>query len=296
MKAKTNESGADLLNNRLEGGECLLFHGTNPSSAMGILKTGFHLSQAGKSTGTMFGYGVYLAEASSKADEYACDDGGGTYPQLNALLLCRCLVGKPYVVEEAGDHVAAAKADGGYDSVLGDREKKVGTFREFIFFDEAQVMPEYTIIYRREYDEKKAPPPMRVKAQGSTRKNWQVAVEKGWMDIPPGPNQDILERQERGDMQFEMTIKDDLYFFDLEKRTQTNLKTGRSRQLRPPMVKSAPVRKTTSGMLSKTSRISMGSAGSGGASPVGRTVSSSVSPMGKTTSAGSGKDARFALS
>merc|ERR1712232_598188 len=128
-EAKTRQVGA-YLNNRLGEGESLLFHGTNPSSAMGILKTGFQLSQAGKSTGTMFGYGVYLAEASSKADEYACDDGGGTYPQLNALLVCRCLVGRPYAVHEAGDHVNAAKADGNYDCVLGDRESKVGTFRE----------------------------------------------------------------------------------------------------------------------------------------------------------------------
>merc|ERR1719359_1185123 len=113
MEAKTREApgAGEILNKRLDEGESLLFHGTSPSSAMGILKTGFHLSQAGKSTGTMFGYGVYLAEASSKADEYACDDGGGTYPQLNALLVCRCLVGRPHVVQEAGDHVNAAKAD-----------------------------------------------------------------------------------------------------------------------------------------------------------------------------------------
>jgi len=43
------------------------------------------------------------------------------------------------------------KSDG-YDCVIGDREKKVGTFREFIFFDESQVVPEYVVIYKRQFD------------------------------------------------------------------------------------------------------------------------------------------------
>jgi len=45
---------------------------------MSILKTGSQLKHIGKSTGTMFGYGVYMAECASKSDEYARDDGGGT--------------------------------------------------------------------------------------------------------------------------------------------------------------------------------------------------------------------------
>merc|ERR1719189_3240180 len=98
-KAKTHE-GAEALNSRLEDGEALLFHGTNPSSSMSILKTGFVLSHAGKSTGTMFGYGVYLAECSSKSDEYAHDDNGGTFPSLRALLVCRTLVGNPLRMED----------------------------------------------------------------------------------------------------------------------------------------------------------------------------------------------------
>jgi hypothetical protein len=87
---------APLLSRRLDQGDAYLFHGTNPSSAMSILKTGFVLKNAGTSTGTMFGYGVYLAECCSKSDEYATDDGGGTFPGLRALLVCRCLVGNPY--------------------------------------------------------------------------------------------------------------------------------------------------------------------------------------------------------
>merc|ERR1719316_2164759 len=107
--AKTREVGKPL-NDRLLDGEALLAHGTNPSSAMGILKSGFVLNHAGKSTGTMFGYGIYLAECVSKSDEYARDDNGGTYPGLMAMLMCRSLIGNPYVVQEAGDHCSEARA------------------------------------------------------------------------------------------------------------------------------------------------------------------------------------------
>merc|ERR1719331_2299133 len=183
MRAKTLEHGRHL-NDRLDDGEALLAHGTNPSSAMGILKNGFSLSAAGKSTGTMFGYGIYLAECVSKSDEYARDDNGGTYPGLMAMLMCRSLVGNPYVVQDAGDHVAAAKAEG-MDSVIGDRESKVGTYREFIFFDERQVLPEYAVIYKRQYTQAKVPTSMRQTAKGTTGKNWQLRLEKGWVNIPP---------------------------------------------------------------------------------------------------------------
>merc|ERR1719399_238682 len=67
-----------VLDSHLELGDSYLFHGTNPSSAMNILKTGFVLDHAGHTTGTMYGAGVYMAECSSKSDEYSKDDGGNT--------------------------------------------------------------------------------------------------------------------------------------------------------------------------------------------------------------------------
>ena len=47
--------------------------------------------------------------------------------------------------------------------MLGDREKAVGTFREFIFFHEASVYPEYAVFYRREKDGQIMPRPEREK-------------------------------------------------------------------------------------------------------------------------------------
>merc|ERR1719352_449781 len=170
VRAKTLEAGA-VLNQRLLDGEALLAHGTNPSSAMAILKTGFSLSAAGKSTGTMFGYGIYLAECASKSDEYARDDNGGTYPGLMAMLMCRSLVGDGHVVHEAGDYIQEAKSQG-KDCLVGDRETKVGTYREFIFWDEKQVYPEYAVIYKRQYNPDKVPDHMRSQVKGSTGRNW----------------------------------------------------------------------------------------------------------------------------
>merc|ERR1719235_1007523 len=225
----------DHINSRLGKGEAYLFHGTNPSSSMSILKTGFVLDHAGKSTGTMFGYGTYLAECCSKSDEYAQDDGGNTYPGLRAMLVCRCLVGKPLVVHHAGDHIPQAKAQG-FDCVIGDRESKVGTYKEYVFFDEAQILPEYTVIYRRVYDHDRVPPPMRRKASGTTGRFWQVKFDKGWGSVAPEANRQLLETMQNKGKQVDVDIGGTMYTFDLEAKTQTNNSTGMQRAIRPPMV------------------------------------------------------------
>jgi len=235
MSAKTLEAPySAYLNSRLGEGEALLAHGTNPSSAMGILKTGFVLNHAGKSTGTMFGYGIYLAECVSKSDEYARDDNGGTYPGLMAMLLCRCLIGKPRVVTEAGDHIEEAKASG-CDCVVGDRESKVGTYREFIFFDETQVFPEYTVIYRRQYDQSKVPDSMRQATKGTTGRMWQVQLERGWANVPPDVSHKLAQAEAAGYNRLDIEVAGMDYTFDLTVMRQTNKQTGKVRSIRPPM-------------------------------------------------------------
>lgn len=235
MKAKTRDSIAGQhVNSRLDDGEALLAHGTNPSSAMGILKAGFSLNAAGKSTGTMFGYGIYLAECVSKSDEYARDDQGGTYPGLLAMLMCRSLVGNPLVVHDAGDYIADAKEQG-LDCVLGDRESKVGTYREFIFFDERQVLPEYAVIYKRQYDQDRVPNAMRQQTKGTTGRNWQLKLDKGWANVPPDVSFELTRAEMDGIKVYQRRINDILYHFDVVNMTQTNMDTGTSRQIRPPM-------------------------------------------------------------
>mmetsp|Transcript_22307 Transcript_22307/g.40564 ORF Transcript_22307/g.40564 Transcript_22307/m.40564 type:complete len:249 (-) Transcript_22307:111-857(-) len=133
--------------------EAYLLHGTNPTSAQSILASSFKIDFAGASAGTMFGPGIYLAESSSKADEYAQDENtGGAYDGLFAMLVCRTVLGRAFVTEKSGDYRENCLS-GDFEVVVGDREKAVGTYREFILFHEGSVYPEYVALYRREYDD-----------------------------------------------------------------------------------------------------------------------------------------------
>lgn len=142
--------GADLNKNI---NEVYLWHGTSPHGALGISKEGFRLKYAGTAAGSMYGDGVYLAECCSKSDEYAKDDTDGLYKGQYCLLLCRAVLGEMLTLRVGGtvvhNIVDAAMKGGAYDSVLGDREASVGTYREFIVYEEDQVYPEYVILYNR---------------------------------------------------------------------------------------------------------------------------------------------------
>jgi len=130
--------------------EVYLFHGTSPAAAMSIGEDGFKVSMAGSNVGTMFGRGAYFAEASSKADEYAQTDDSGLYSGIYALLVCRVALGEIFRVTKSNiPAIEKSLASGEFDAVMGDREAAVGTYREFVVFDEAQIYPEYIILYRR---------------------------------------------------------------------------------------------------------------------------------------------------
>ena len=66
-------------------------------------------------------------------------------------------------MENAGDF-SEKVLSGDFEHVLGDREKAVGTFREFVFFHEDSIYPEYAVFYRREKDGKILPPSVRSRA------------------------------------------------------------------------------------------------------------------------------------
>jgi hypothetical protein len=229
-----------LITERLAPGDAYLFHGTNPSSAMSILKTGFVLDHAGSATGTMYGAGVYMAECSSKSDEYGRDDGGNTYPSLNALLLCRSYVGTPYVVDSAGDRCREA-LNMGCDCVCGDRESKAGTYREFVFFDEAQLYPEYVLIYKRQYESDKAPQSLQgIKTTGTTGRFWQMKLEKGrgigWKNVPPEVNKYLIKADKTCEDEVILDYHGTEYVFNLPETKATNSETGLVVPLRRPMI------------------------------------------------------------
>lgn len=128
-----------------------LWHGTSPSAVMGIRERGFRKELAGSHAGTMFGNGIYFAECSSKADEYASPEEKGLYAGCCAMILCRVVLGRPATLL-ASDHAAVAEAlEQGHDSVIGDRERAAGTYREFVVFSNSAAYPEYAVVYRREH-------------------------------------------------------------------------------------------------------------------------------------------------
>lgn len=131
--------------------EHYLWHGTDATAAEGITDSCFDLKRAGTKYGALFGPGIYLAESCMKADEYVHADSRGWFP----LLLCRVALGRINLVDakepaKLGLKLEASCKNGGqYDSVIGDREKVVKTFREFIVFDSHQVYPEFIVWYTR---------------------------------------------------------------------------------------------------------------------------------------------------
>lgn len=136
-----------------DANEFYLLHGTNPSAARAICDNAFTVSKAGSNAGMLYGPGLYFAEASSKADEYAGDDKDGIYAGLYGMLVCRVTCGNIKYTCDVHPPVQqlldSVRCSGTHHSVLGDRERCRGTYREFVVYDSAQAYPEYVVIYRR---------------------------------------------------------------------------------------------------------------------------------------------------
>jgi len=143
--------GSDKANRLApECNEWYLFHGTSAAAAKKICTSDFKLSFAGGNTGTLYGRGLYFAESITKSDEYAKPNADGVY----AVLMCRILGGKVKYSDEvspAVEELVQSVIEGDYDTILGDREKCRGTYREFVIFDTEDVYPEYLIEYKRLY-------------------------------------------------------------------------------------------------------------------------------------------------
>merc|ERR1712050_197424 len=130
------------------------------------------------------------------------------------MLVCRCLIGQPHIVYDAGDHIAKAKSLK-CDCVIGDREAKVGTYRECVFFDERQVIPEFAVIYRRQYDQDKVPSFLRRSTTGMTGKLWQVRRER-WVNLSPDVSHELNELQNKGEKTLTRVIGESIFEFDIK--------------------------------------------------------------------------------
>ena len=89
-------------------------------------------------------------QAVSKSDEYTSPHGANG---IRTILLCLSCLGRVNYNDERrpdGDELASScKKKGGFHSILGDREKIRGTYREIIVFDEDLIYPGYICRYTR---------------------------------------------------------------------------------------------------------------------------------------------------
>jgi len=128
--------------------EVFLYHGTSAAAAEAIKTHDFRINLAGSNAGTLYGRGIYLAENGTKSDEYTTPMADG----VRHLLVCRVVLGKVYYTDTKETDPRACEhacLRGKFNSVLGDRKKCRGTFREFIVFDEEQVYTNYILTYKR---------------------------------------------------------------------------------------------------------------------------------------------------
>merc|ERR1719356_2354312 len=152
-----------------EVNEVFLFHGTKEEAAHKITTGNVRINLAGSNAGTLYGRGVYLAENCTKADEYTRPVSG-----VRHMLVCRVVLGRVWYSDTKDANPRECEnacLRGKYHSILGDRKKCRGTFREFVVFDEEQVYPIYILEYKR------------VDAAVDPKKSQQVVCPK---DASPG--------------------------------------------------------------------------------------------------------------
>jgi len=146
--------------------EWRLFHGTKHEAARDICSVNFRPTLAGsgatwKAAGDergapLYGLGVYFAEKSTKADEYAApflDAEWGL--EVNAMLVVRCVGGRTNAVttnDIEPESLRRTIFDGPNHSVLGDRVSSLRKpYREVVIYDRDQCFPELLLIYERYY-------------------------------------------------------------------------------------------------------------------------------------------------
>ncbi|XP_059158972.1 poly [ADP-ribose] polymerase tankyrase-like [Physella acuta] len=127
-----------------EVNEHYLFHGTTFDRIGGLKDIGFR-----KSAGGMLGSGIYQAEKSTKANQYA-DPTDARSPDGHRLkiILSRTLLGDVFLCNKSNLSMVQGRNSppSGYDSVMADGD---WLFREFVVYDESLVYPEFVVTYKR---------------------------------------------------------------------------------------------------------------------------------------------------
>merc|ERR1711959_99406 len=98
------------------------------------------------------------------------------------------------------------------------------------------MVPEYTVIYRRQYQADKVPKQMQRRTSGTTGRFWQVKFDKGWGSVAPEANLRLLDAMRNSQKVVDVEMGGSVYTFNLVQKTQTNKSTGTTRPIRPPMI------------------------------------------------------------
>lgn len=120
--------------------EAFLWHGTKPGFTNMITQDGF--DERVTNLEGMFGAGLYFAEDSCKAGQYASKDTRGSH----WLILSRVLLGCVHHTCEPMPRIRRAPAS--CDSVVFSPNHTVGHHREFVTYDRFQAYPEYIVEVR----------------------------------------------------------------------------------------------------------------------------------------------------
>ncbi|XP_060083659.1 uncharacterized protein LOC132562897 [Ylistrum balloti] len=157
--ATTPKDGSVLYEDMFpEINEHYFFHGTKSEVVQTVLRQGLDCRMSNEKA--MLGLGIYGAETSTKADQYA-DNKLQRTTGSKKMLLVRMLLGNMFVCKDHNPmkyrrppcrntsclRDNCTSGHGQFDSVVGDGH---WLFREFVVYSADQCYPEYLITYRRE--------------------------------------------------------------------------------------------------------------------------------------------------
>ena len=140
-------------NTQLEKNETYLFHGTKVENLKSIIENGFDYERFAR-TG-LYGRGIYLAESSEKADQYADFVNRRRRTDLTVIIV-RTLLGSVRAHHEESaidlEDECSSDSDGGSNvrtcnSFVTALNKR---FREFVLHDRHQTFPEFIVLYDRD--------------------------------------------------------------------------------------------------------------------------------------------------
>ncbi len=122
-----------------------LWHGTQASNLLSILRSGFVIAPSGAAhcTGRMFGNGAYFSDQSTKSLNYAYGYWKGRSDDHCFMFLCDVALGKSFT-PKSWNHTLDPRKDG-YDSTFAEADKSGVSNNEMIVYDTAQICPRFLV-------------------------------------------------------------------------------------------------------------------------------------------------------